>query len=627
MKIPSVAVLGLLLASVLTATAEAPDTVQTRAGIEKRIKTDLRMLKKAVDGANISGAEQERLRSEVERLSEAFANSQLDIPADFKAILPVTPLHARLFELRAALWRAKGHDAITVWNADLWGHLDLWDDLDVAAEPAVRVHMMLNEHRAGVFNVTNAGKDAAEMKLRVMGLPGGPNPGYITVHQVEWTDTRPGKVVAAALPEAPLEEDAYALTLPSGMTRQVWLTFHSVNVPPGTHQGQIEVRIGEQTFHVPLELKVYPLQFPDQPTLHSGGWDYTSSPGVYGVTEENIEAFLEHCRERFVDSPWARRRVIPLGQHDEKGNIVSTPNTEVFDAWIARWPEARRLCIFQNVGESLAGFELGTPEFQTALNDYLRFWAGHAKTKGFEPEQISMLLIDEPIDIETDRRIVEWAKAYRAADTGIQVWEDPIHPDMSRAHPELGTACHILCLNRTMFQRAPEKYGRYFMEAREKGATLEFYSCRGPARLLDPYAYYRMQAWSCWRQKAISTNFWAYGDNAGTTSWNEYIAPRTAYTPFFIDAEIVIAGKHMEACREGIQDHEYLVMLDRAVTAAEEEGRTDQAVTSARVLLDELPDRVLNDEVFEGFWWRDDLDRTGADAARLEILDALIALE
>lgn len=599
----------------------------TRKGIEKRISDDIRALREEIEGLRFRRKARARLLAEVKGLEEEFKATPIAVPDDFRAVLPLNPMHERVFAIRGDLWHTKGQPRFSVWGADLWGHLDLWDEPRPRVSPRMRVHMMWNEHRAAAFNISNATREPATAILRVKGLPAGQSSIRITVHQVEWTDTRTGRVVAAALPEAQRAgRRRYVVSLPAGMTRQVWFMIDSEGALEGKHRGMVEVSIEGRDFRVPFEVTFYPIHFPDRPTLHFGGWDYTSANGVYGVTDENLPAFLEHCRDHFVDSPWARVRVIPRGGYDDKGNMVSEPRTDRFDAWVDRWPKARRLCIFPNFRTSFAGFELGTPEFETAVKDYATFWANHARKRGFEPEQVVWLIIDEPRDIETDKVIIAWAKTIRAAGTGIQVWEDPIHPDMSKAHPDLGSACHILCLNRTMFQQAPEKYGRYFMDARERGTTLEFYSCRGPARLLDPYAYYRMQAWSCWRQKAVGTSFWALGDNAGVSSWNEYIAPRTAYTPFFIDADSVTAGKHMEACREGIEDYEYLVMLERAVKAAEEAGRKDRAVRRARTLLDELPDRVLNEETFKAFWWRDPLDRTVADEARREILDALVRL-
>jgi len=623
------ALIHVLWLSILAARAYAQDeapALKIREGVKNRITTDIHDLRQVVEATKLSQTQRDGLLEDIAAAETAFLNEPGEYGDGFRAVLPLTGAHARLFGVQAALWRLQGYAPLTIWQADLWGNLGLWDP-PKREGAAVAVHMMLNEYRAGAFNISNASPEAARISLRIEGMPGGANPACITVHQVEWTDTRTGRVVAAALPEAAREGDNYVIEVPSGMTRQVWLTFHPIDVAAGVHNGRIVLNAGGAQLETPLTLTLYPFRFPDQPALHSGGWDYTAAAGIYGVTDANLEAFLKHCRDHFVDSPWEGKKVIPEGTYDAQGNMASPPDTAAFDAWVKRWEGARRFCAFPNAGSSFAGFDVGTPQFENAVKAYAAFWANHMKELGLESSQLIWLLIDETSDLETDTLVVAWAKAIRAGETGIQIWEDPIHGDMSKAHPELGSVCHILCPNRTMFLRAPEKYARYFLEQRDKGVTLEFYSCRGPARLLDPYAYHRMQAWSCWQHQAISTNFWAWGDNAGVSSWNEYLAPRTAYTPFFIDAVSVTAGKHMEACRESIEDYEYLVMLARAVASAGKDRPDSEAARHARKLLVEIPGRVLNPATLDAFWWRDPLDRTTADTARLEILEALAALE
>ncbi|MCP4642174.1 MAG: hypothetical protein GY851_17150 [bacterium] len=631
----------ILLAACLTLAVSAHaapknDPIEmTRTGIQRRVKADIADVRSTVEASKASRRARRRLNERIDGLEERFRTEQTAVDKNFRAILPLNPLHTEVFKVQAALWRAQRRAPLTVWQTNSpWDNLTLWDLPPRKSSPAIEVHMMRNEHRAAAFNISNATQETMTVRLRIESPFGKRDSDGIKIHQVEWTDTRTGRVVAAALPQAWYDPDdcraddpTFQVDVPPGLTRQVWLTFDSAHADAGLHENTLTLSTVDERFEIPIALHVYPIDFPERPTLHSGGWDYTSGKGVYGVTNENRQAFLAHCVEHFVDSPWARSSVIPHGGHDDKGNMVSEPNTTNFDRWVERWPSARRLCTFPNFRTSFSGFELGTPEFQNAVNDYTRFWAAHAQKRGIEPEDFVWLLIDEPRDMATDTLIVAWAKAIRASGSGIQVWEDPIHSNMSKAHPELGTVCHILCPNRTMALQSPEKYGQYFLDHRDKGTTLEYYSCRGPARLLDPYAYYRMQAWSCWKDGAISTNFWAYGDNAGVSSWNEYIAPRTAYAPFFIDATSVTAGKHMEAIREGIEDFEYLVMLRDAVAAAEDAGRQDAPVKQGRALLNDIPDRVLNEETLGGFWWRDALDRDVADEARVEILDALVALK
>jgi hypothetical protein len=306
--------------------------------------------------------------------------------------------------------------------------------------------------------------------------------------------------------------------------------------------------------------------------------------------------------------------------------MTAPPDTAAFDAWLKLWPDARQYLVFAAVGEHLNSLMAGTPEFDKAVAAWSGFWAGHVGSKGLKPEQFGFLLIDEPSDPEPQATILSWAKALRAAGTGFRVWEDPVFKEPAQADRAMLEACHALCPNRPLFLDASQEYRDLFLELRDKGIQLEFYSCSGPVRTLDPYSYHRLQAWDCWRYGAKASYFWAFGDSGEGSSWNEYASARSSYTPLFLDATSVTTGKHLEACREGIEDCEYLVMLDAAVRkAAAIEGESDR-VKHARALLDKLPERVCEAGRLPSFQWSAPLDRAQADAARLALLDALLKL-
>ena len=89
--------------------------------------------------------------------------------------------------------------------------------------------------------------------------------------------------------------------------------------------------------------------------------------------------------------------------------------------------------------------------------------------KGLQPEQFALLLVDEPDEPWMDERILAWAKAIRAADTGIRIWEDTNHRDMDRANQEMIDACHVLCPNYAAFLRQGQDYRDYLRAEARSG--------------------------------------------------------------------------------------------------------------------------------------------------------------
>ena len=577
--------------------------------VERRLRDDLRAVR-AADS-------QHDLTAELDALARELAQGPRTHGPDFQAVLPLNELHARIFRAQAALWRAQGCAPLTLWAANPW------DPLDHRAAPpqattnhALYVALMKNEFRAAVFNLANAGAHEARVRLRITGLPGGENPPWITVQEVAWTDTKSGQPVAAALPEAARDGADYSIAAPAGLTRQVWLTLHPTAVPPGTYHGAVVLRSATGEQRLPLDVKISPLRFPQAPALHIGGWDYSDADTQNEITPLNREAVIAHLRARFVDSPWATAAVLPADR-----------NPASFDRWLARWPQARQYCVFASVGEKFDGAAQSTPEFAQQVGAWIKFWVGHAVQRGLQPQQLAILLVDEPHGARQDEIILAWAQALRAAHTGVKIWEDPTHVNPATANQAMMANCDVLCPNRPMFLAGNQTFRDYYAQRRAAGTELAFYSCSGPARLLDPYAYHRLQAWTCWQQGARSSFFWAFGDAGGGSSWNEYAQQRsTAFTPLFLDATGVTAGKHMEAIRESVEDYEYLGMLRDKIAAADQAGQKGPALERARQLLAGAVGRVLNAPGASVLTWSAPKDRGVADAVRMEILDALEGL-
>lgn len=599
-----------------------------RVAVQRRMQHDIDAVR--AQATSVEGSIRAAVTAELDAVQNGLVHLPADFAGDFKAIMPLNDAHACVFRAQAQLWAAAGIGPLTVWGereTPRWDYRTPYDPPRNDKALSLQIRMMRNEYRSGVFYLANATENDVDVSLRFSGLPGGSAPPYIAVYEATWTDTRMGVPVEAALPPAKRQGDSYSIRVRSGLSRQVWLTACSKDLDPGTYSGSIRLESAVGNREVPIEFVVYPIRFPDRPRLHCGGWDYTDQPSMYGVTPENRDALVAFLKEYFVDSPWGTSQVMPYGTFDADGKMTAPPDTKHFDECIARWRGAAQYCVFAAVANHLASMPAGTAPFERAAKEWFSFWADHIRASGLKPEQFAVLLLDEPYEPEHDAAIAAWAKPLREANSGIRLWIDPTHRTMAVTEAASIAVSDAVCPNRQIFYQAAQPYRDFFASLPGKGKTLEFYSCSGPVRVLDPYSYHRLQPWDCWRYGAKASYFWAFGDTGGGSAWNEYAAKGTCYTPLFLDATSVTTGKHMEALREGIEDYEYLVMLDDAIAAAANKNVDPAVLERARGLLRDGP-AAVTDACFQnqGFEWNTPMDRGAADTVRLEILEVLARL-
>lgn len=597
--------------------------------LKQRLTDDLAAVSRELDSEGFPLRISSPLKNELRAIEKDIPAVTIDHPESFSTIFPINDIHRRIFAVQAGIWRARGLRGIVCWQSNRW------DMLKATAAPvqdhaAIDMAMMNNEYRGEVFNLSNAGKKGAKVTLTIKDLPGGIDPDYVQVHEVLFTDTQSGTPVASALPSIRRQSGVYELKIPAGFTGQVWLNFHPIDVEAGEYNGRIVLGgDGANCRPIPVRLKIYPFRFPDQPALHLSGWDYTDRKQIYAVTPENRIALIQHLREHYVDSPWATLSVLPAGKYDRNGRMIQSPDPAAFAAWLDLWPKARNYLVFANVKESFAGFPMGTPAFEQAVSDWINWWSSQLKEWDIQPNQLGLLLVDEPRTKEQDQIIIEYAKVIRAANPEVIIWEDPLYPDPSKGTPELFSLSQVLSPLLPAWFPHDQNYEDFYIKKRNEGHSLWFYSTLGPSRMLDPYSYYRLQAWFAWKYKAEGSSFWSFTDTSGVYSWkNEYIGNgRPVYSPSFIDPASVTSSKQMEAIREGVEDYEYLCMLRKRVELLEKQGIKDQALASARQLLNTAGGRVTDQITGRSqSLWDSSTDRTIADRVRIEILEALTNL-
>lgn len=626
-----------LLAAELEAVTEDPKELvlneRVVASVRQRLLRDIEAFRSEAGRDGVAAETKAWAEEEADRLTEVASGPMGPFDVMWRAIHPLTDAHAETYKARARIKRELGAPEFAVWHKCRWDTLEPMElPPDGAKPPQLSVAMMQGEYRSEVVNITNMGEEPADVSVSIDGLPGAPAPEYVTVHQVEWIETQTGVPVADALPVAAERGEMSAVRVPAGMTRQVWLTFHPTDLPPGTHKGMLrlqaqnpDLRGSEGDLSLPLRLRVYPLRMPEQLSCSLGMWDYTCAR-AYDLTEENVDAAIAYMLAHRIDTPWLQGGCAPWPKgFDAEGNLTEELDFGRFDAWLADWADARNYAVFLHVGGSLAGVPMTDPRFPACVASWMHAWVAHLRELEIEPSRLMLLTVDEPHSEEQDQRIITWAKAIKAAEPEVIIWEDPVHRQPEKeAVPELFEVCDVLCPNLGIFGSGSEASRQFYADLRERGKTLWFYQCSGPAKTYDPYYYHRLQHWYCFKYGAVGSGFWAYGDAAGAgTSWNELRAGRTSYTPVYIDPTSITDGKHMEAVREGLEDYEYLRMLRDHADKLQADGKRQRA-ERARELLGQVLDEVCGEGYEPGrVSWLVDKDRSAADRARERILEEL----
>jgi hypothetical protein len=601
--------------------------------VRRRYEDDVASLETAIRAVRLPPDARSRLLGRLSDVSvglQRAASEPRSIP--LRVVLPLGREHEQLFALQAELWKAAGCPALSAWLPSTWDSVPLFGR-PPSPGGEIEIHVMRGEYRAAAVNVANSGPAPLQVALKMEDLAPGSSvlKKSVRLHEVQWTDTSLGEPVAAALPELASGSTGPATWVSSGLVRQVWLTFHvDRETPPGEYDGRLVLDTSDHnkgtTIRVPIRLHVYPVDFPQDTTLWLGGWCYTDGKGHGGVTPANRTAFIQHLREHFVNCPWATSGVMMPCKFPPNEPDKVELDTQAMDEWLAQWPVAKRYMVFLSAGSSLGGARFDSPEFPRRVKAWISAWAEHLKTRRIPPERLCLLIQDEPNE-ETDMgAAIAWARAIHTAEPKVVVWEDPTYHDPAKAPAELFEVCQVLCPNRPMWLSGGDKFAQFYLGEQRRGRRLQLYSCSGPARLLDPYSYYRLQAWHCWRIGATGSWFWSFGDNAGSSSWNEYMATAGPYTPLFLDDSSVVAGKQMEAIRESIEDYEYFVMLRRAINRAKAAGKAGPPTAAAETLLTNGVQQVLAAPGADKLFWRDPKDRGLADRLRVEVLRKLTAL-
>ena len=500
--------------------------------------------------------------------------------------------------------------------------------------------------------------------VSVAGLPGGAKPAYLNVKQAEFVALHSRPWDADALPNAAAVKDGWTVTLPAGLSRQLWLDVQVKpgSCPAGTHQGELVVKVdGGPELRVPLTLTVDDVVLPEQKAVSQGNWDFLhggnrQNPDVWGVpgyaiNDGNYQSALQHMRDSGVSvawahSQWSEKDIVPywsrMLKFDEADNLVTPPDYSTFDRWVKSRPEVRYLALYITASDNWAGTKLGTDAFNRRVGALTKDWTAHMRSTGLDPSRIVICVLDEPRSASAARMITGWVKAIRAAEPAFKFYMDPNFPPDTYQDPDVREMLETVDIITPGTDYCYQQYGQvavdFYDQFRAKGKIMGFYVCAQNPSEAESTRYYRLQQWACWQINGGGpeswTGFWAYSDTRGNPPWNQLAGGTDRNRSMvYIDSKSVTDGKHWLAIFEGVNDYEYLLTLKNRIAEVRKAGRNDEAVAAAEKLLAELPNEVIaavragNEPIHSGPIGTIKLgDIDACDTARIRVLDALAAL-
>ena len=439
----------------------------------------------------------------------------------------------------------------------------------------------------------------------------------------------------------PLPPLRLPLGLSPGVCQPIWLSLYvDRGAPAGDYTAELQLETSTGRFAVPLSLHVYGFELPRDPHLKS----------ALGLGSEEINRF--HHLQAAADqrqvyesylTNFAGHRIAPYSFYDygaidirfagEGTNKQAKVDFTAFDRQAAKWLDQFRFTTFvlplrgmgggtfqsRSLGE-LEGFKEGTPEHARLFQDYLGRVERHLRQRGWL-EKAYTYWFDEP-DRKDFEFVVQGMKRIRAAAPGIRrmLTKEP--------HPELEGQVEIWC------GLTPEWTPEKVRARRAAGQEVWWYICCGPTapyvtEFIDhPGVELRLWPWQSWQYGVQGILIWA------TTYWTSssafpppkiqdpwtdpmsYVSgydfkpgqigywgngdgrflypPRGAATNDTPCLEPPVTSFRWENLRDGMQDYEYLWLLQQAVEKNRDSKKNAELVREAADLL-QVPGEISQD--------------------------------
>lgn len=375
-----------------------------------------------------------------------------------------------------------------------------------------------------------------------------------------------GRAIQDALVPLP----AGTVSIPPGLTAQVWLSLQGeMPLPGGQAAGEVRLeRIDGgpgDPVTIPLGLRVLPVDIRKPRAVHVFTWNYLPDP----VTDDPawLAAHYRDLRDHGVDVAMiSSLRHLPRVKAKADGTLAEPLDFGRLDAHLAATrPYFSQYYVSLDIWEKrvvrrdLFGLPFDSPAYEVAFKRWFRIVLDHLLAAGLTHDQFMVNPYDESVN-EACRALAGWVKA---VDPNIRVVIDCSTPDVETARRM--DALTDVWVPHYKYHFAEDMTG--FFDLLKQGGKPHwcyFYSQGGNDKGQDPTRHYLTKFWWAYQAGVTGVCYWAqqyYGDPWFRASFKAAYDTSLVYPV----AGGVVASRRWEAWRRGWQDYQLLALTRTAL--------------------------------------------------------------
>jgi hypothetical protein len=528
---------------------------------------------------------------------------EANLPSVLRDAKDYTDRSAEIGRLRAEIYQCLYHKTFVCLPANPMEQFS--EGQMVSGQPADRIRLQLwqEEHEPAAFFIVNCSQHPLEINASVSPLIGpdkklAENDGLILIRRAVFVRGRGVGSIADAL----VLQDERPFVVEPGAIVQLWLSVHARGLGAGSCAGSVGVfarPVGKNLETVaqliPLDIAVDPLVFPDHTSLAACNWAY---PKRSEITKHAVEIAADDLRRHYTnvivipsrDLAWPDRRA-----SDPSAPIPQSSFSEM-DELLRVHGYAGRFLLFmalKSVEKDSGRFgQWMTPAWRRAFTSWLKSVVAHLRAKGVTYDRFALYPFDESLC----DAFYQLAGLIREIDPNVQIYANSFGSGPADFERFSGLV-DIWCVPKRPATEHPD----WMRRIQTFGKPVWVYDADGPGKANDPYYYYRQMAWWAFKHGLQGVGFWVYADTEmPPLSWDDTGTALGYYGVVYGGSanhvesghELIVPSRRWEAWRQGIEDYEYLRVLQDEI--AKVPGKSVNQTQKAHHVLDECVDNVLS---------------------------------